>query len=263
LADIEDRIVVFDRTEVDNTMLRVGEGFSVVETSLYRDFLLTIESLEPALTVIDGLWNVWDGPENNRAMAYKCVTKFREIPQRTGSAALFTAHPSMSGMSSGEGTSGNTAWNGAFRSRMLLDRPDRFGPERVFKSMKQNYGADDGAIRMYWCDENKVFIPDNPELGTVARIRRDNERKNLIDAIWDLLKEGRRLTDGAKHSPNHFTKVLKKHDRFKRYSDTKIEELMRECFEQKLVRLGTIKDLQRKVRESIVPANWDDSGITA
>ncbi len=260
MADLEDRIVLFDRTEQDNTMLRLDKSFDVQPNRLWDDFMLTMERLEPSLIVIDGLWNIYDGPENNRGIAYKVVTRLKEIVQVTGATVLVTAHPSLSGMASGEGTSGSTAWNGAWRYRLLLDRPERKGIERVLKAMKQNYGRDDDEIRLIWDDESGVFIHDQEESGTVAALKREAERNRFVETLWRILRSGRRVTIGAKSSPNHVTKVFGLEKDWRRFSATKLDELARECYDRELVRLGTVKDAQRRLQESLVPANWDDSG---
>lgn len=268
MHDLEDNIVIYDRTEMENTMLYVDRNFDLAETKLWNDLLATCERDEPNLVVLDGLWNIYDGPENNRSMAYKVVTKLKELPHRMrdsldiDTTLLLTAHPSMSGQQSGSGTSGSTAWNGAFRFRMLLERPEDRGLERVLKSMKQNYGSDDGAVPMIWSDEQMVYLPDNPEVGTVARLRRQKAQQQLVDAVWQLLKQGRRLVDNARQSPNYFTKIIKTHPDFRSWSDRKLEELLAETMDCGGLRIGTVKDHRRHIQTSIVPYNWDDSGVS-
>jgi RecA-family ATPase len=261
MADLEDRIVVFDRTEQDNTMLRVDKSFDLVGTRLWDDFLLTTERLEPALTIVDGLWNIYDGPENNRGMAYKVVTKLKEIVQVASTTVLMTAHPSLSGMTSGEGTSGSTAWNGAWRFRLLLERPERKGIERVLKTMKQNYGSDDGEIRLLWDDEAKVYVHDQEESGTIGALKREAERNRFVETLWRVLRAGRRVTTGSKSSPNHVTKVFGIEKDWRGWSASKLEKLAQDCWDHELVRMGQVRDHRRRhIEDSLVPHNWDDSG---
>ena len=58
---------------------------------------------------------------------------------------MLLAHPSLTGMNTGTGTSGSTAWNNSVRSRLYLDRVRESGIEpdpdaRVLRTMKSNYG---------------------------------------------------------------------------------------------------------------------------
>lgn len=261
MADLEDRILLFDRTEQDNTMLRLDKTFDVQPNRLWNDFLLTMERAEPSLIVIDGLWNIYDGPENNRGIAYKVVTRLKEIVQATGATVLVTAHPSLSGMASGEGTSGSTAWNGAWRFRLLLDRPERNGIERRLKSMKQNYGRDDDAIPLAWDDEAGVFVHDIAESGTIATLKREAERQRFVDTLWKVVKAGRRVTMGGRQAMSHVTKVYAQERDWRGYPAAKLEKLAQECWDNGLVRMGQVRDhSRRRIEDSLVPQSWDDSG---
>lgn len=261
MSDLEDRIVLFDRTEQDNTMLRLDKTFDVQPNRLWDDFILTMERLEPALIVVDGLWNVYDGPENNRGIAYKVVTRLKEIVQATGATVLVTAHPSLSGMASGEGTSGSTAWNGAWRYRLLLERPERNGIERRLKSMKQNYGRDDDAISLAWDDEAGVFVHDIEESGTVATLKREAERQRFVDTLWKVIKAGRRVTMGGRQAMTHVTKVYAQERDWRGYPAAKLEKLAQECWDHGLLRMGQVRDhSRRRIEDSLVPQSWDDSG---
>jgi hypothetical protein len=66
----------------------------------------------------------------------------RGIGLRHGCTIILLAHPSLTGMSSGSGMSGSTAWNNSVRVRPYLHKPD--GPDadaddRILEVMKANY----------------------------------------------------------------------------------------------------------------------------
>jgi RecA-family ATPase len=71
------------------------------------------------------------------------------------------SHPSLTGLNSGSGTSGSTAWNNSVRSRLYLTREiDSQGFEadpdkRVLTTKKANYGRVGGEITVRW--HNGVF----------------------------------------------------------------------------------------------------------
>jgi RecA-family ATPase len=76
---------------------------------------------------------------------------------------LLTSHPSLTGISSGSGLSGSTAWNASVRSRLYFKRavtekyeePD---PDlRVLEVMKANYGPVGETITVRWT--NGLFLP--------------------------------------------------------------------------------------------------------
>ena len=65
---------------------------------------------------------------------------------------IVLAHPSLSGLDRGSGTSGSTAWHNAVRSRLFLTRPEpvdgfSLDPDlRVLKTVKSNYARAGEAI---------------------------------------------------------------------------------------------------------------------
>src|SRR6185369_6100791 len=114
----------------------------------------------------------------SRPQAQQFVSMLRGLALETDSTALLLAHPSLSGMSTGSGSSGSTAWSNSVRSRLYLDRvreglvePD---PDaRVLRTMKTNYGRAGGEIRLRWHDG--VFILDagsETNLAHAAKIQR-------------------------------------------------------------------------------------------
>ena len=63
------------------------------------------------------------------------------------------SHPSLTGINSGTGTSGSTAWNNSVRSRLYLSRIVQDGYEqnpdaRVLRTMKSNYSGIGGEIAL-------------------------------------------------------------------------------------------------------------------
>ena len=83
------------------------------------------------------------------------------------------AHPSMSGMQSGSGTSGSTHWHNAVRSRLYLT----YGEEETaaspliptnasYGSRSLNYGPRGKPLRLRW--QNGLFIPDTGEKAAAA-----------------------------------------------------------------------------------------------
>src|SRR5258708_17407702 len=65
-------------------------------------------------------------------------------------AVLLLSHPSLTGLNSGTGTSGSTAWNNSVRSRLYLQTtsPDA----RILKVVKANHGKVGEEIAIRWND---------------------------------------------------------------------------------------------------------------
>lgn len=111
-----------------------------------------IGDLKADLVVLDLLPDMWNGNESDRQAVNGFVkSHLAYLARRHNSALLGLYHPSLSGMASGTGTSGSTAWEGSFRSRLYLDRPDTESDTRTLKRMKANY-AGLGEQQLVWVD---------------------------------------------------------------------------------------------------------------
>ncbi|HWL69430.1 MAG TPA: AAA family ATPase [Geminicoccus sp.] len=108
----------------------------------------------PDLLVLDTIADLFPANENDRSKVRQFVqTILGGLARRHGCAVLALGHPSVSGMNSGSGQSGSTAWNNTFRSRIYLSRLE--GEEadpngRLLSRKKANYAARDAEIRLQW-----------------------------------------------------------------------------------------------------------------
>jgi RecA-family ATPase len=92
--------------------------------------------IRPRLIVLDNSADVFAGNENDRAQVRQFVTLLRDMAMSANAGLLLTSHPSLSGISTGTGLSGSTAWNASVRSRLYFKRattekdeePDPAGP---------------------------------------------------------------------------------------------------------------------------------------
>ncbi|WP_175474204.1 AAA family ATPase [Thalassobaculum litoreum] len=258
-ADLQGNLHIIHRADhIDNVMVRLVD-WNVVTTKFYREVCLTAEALRPAMVMFDGLNDIIEVPENNRNFVKAAVGHLRGFAQEIDTTVLALRHPSRAGEASGDGFSGSTAWEGAFRYFLYFSKPERGASERILKNVKANYGPDGIEVPFIWDDEAGLFVVDDPDIGMVAQLRRMSEREVFISAVRSLVEAGQRVTDGARQSPSYFAKVIKRQvPHFRSASTVKIEATMRECFDHAELKMGTIIDKQRHRRESIVPADWVD-----
>lgn len=152
-------------------MAAVGENNLLVQfdrqgmaqlTDWGEQWLALSESLEPALIVIDTAADTFGGDENSRNQVRQFITVLNGLAQKTGAAVLLLAHPSVSGMLSGRGHSGSTAWPNGSRSHlylqmagegedMTLERRVEVDPdERLLTRRKSNYAAVGETLKLRW-----------------------------------------------------------------------------------------------------------------
>lgn len=132
-----------------------GNGAGLKATPFFTRLEATLDSINPALVVLDNLADVFAGNENNRGLAKRFVGMLRHLAIRYDCVVLLLAHPSLTGLASGSGLSGSTAWNNSVRARLYLHRPDTTDEDetlRVLEVKKANYGPSGQRYSLRWVD---------------------------------------------------------------------------------------------------------------
>jgi RecA-family ATPase len=138
-------------------------------TELYRELRAFAVERGARLVLIDSLHDVFTGNENFRPEARAFVQAMANIAGVINGAVVVLAHPSMSGLDRGSGTSGSTAWNNAVRSRLYLTIPDGARPDsdvRVLTTVKANYGR--AGERVFLKRRGGVFVAMGADEGPAA-----------------------------------------------------------------------------------------------
>lgn len=116
----------------------------------------------PRLIVLDTAADLFGGDEIKRGQVRQFIGMLRQVAIGLDCAVVLLAHPSVSGMQTGTGSSGSTAWNNSVRSRLYLTRPEGRAEDpdlRILRTMKANYGTTGGEIKLRWKDG--VFVLDD------------------------------------------------------------------------------------------------------
>jgi RecA-family ATPase len=134
-------------------------------TSLFKRLELTLANFQPQVSVLDNLADVFGGNEISRSQAKQFIGMLRGLAIRFDCCIVLLGHPSLTGLNSGSGTSGSTAWSNSVRSRLYLYKPsDENADEkvRVLELMKSNYGPRGNPINLKW-DMGRFICTDKPE----------------------------------------------------------------------------------------------------
>lgn len=221
-------------------------------TKLFAEIEAYVAAGRPHLVVLDTLADIFPGNENDRGQARHFIGLLRGLALRQHCAVVVPSHPSLSGMNSGTGTSGVTAWGNSVRSRLYLRRvyagdkgepltePD---PDlRILETKKANYGRIGGEIRMWW--QNGVFVPEM----TLEEEQNKKEKPWLSrptaqaeQVFLDLFKlftgQGRRLN--SQSGVNYAPAVFAKHPDAKAITNQGFRLAMEE-----LLKTGKIKNVE-------------------
>ncbi|TPI51712.1 MULTISPECIES: AAA family ATPase [unclassified Mesorhizobium] len=142
----------------DATLALEGRSGRLTTTRLFDQLDAKLGEIGPVLLILDNLADIFSGNENNRSLVKHFVGLLRGLAMKHDCAILLLGHPSLSGMSSGTGTSGSTAWSNSVRSRLYLRREaDEHGNEadetqRILEVKKINYGPKGQPYGLRWRD---------------------------------------------------------------------------------------------------------------
>src|SRR5262245_40274367 len=129
-----------------------GKSGKVEVTSLYRQLYEAAGDIKPKNMSIDTLSRAFAGNEIDRVEVYAFAMHMQALAMVATGSVTVLSHPSLSGIASGSGISGSTAWHGAFRFRQYLrgvkpdngEQPDNDLRQLEFK--KNQYGPTAEAI---------------------------------------------------------------------------------------------------------------------
>jgi hypothetical protein len=130
---------------------------------------------------------MFGGNENERRTVNTFIkTYLGSVVINYNATVILLAHPSLSGLSSGSGLSGSTAWENSVRARAYLAREADSDDIRILSRKKSNYSdiSGDSDIKLIW--ENGVLvIPSSP--GALDRINATALKHAImaeVDIAW-------------------------------------------------------------------------------
>lgn len=171
----------------DNALMSFDTG-RPRPTALFDELIETAKEHEARLVIGDTLADVFAGNENDRAQARAFAQQALGLLAREIQGAVIAlAHPSRSGMNSGSGESGSTAWIGTFRSQLYLSTPrpdDESEPSdpdlRTLTRRKSNHARRGDEIELRW--QNGVLVPTGI-VGIVDRVAAANKAERVFLAL--------------------------------------------------------------------------------
>ncbi|MBR0993795.1 AAA family ATPase [Bradyrhizobium japonicum] len=218
---------------LDAVLASQNPSGGISTTAQFDKLRKLVEQLNPRLVVIDPAADVFGGEENARAQVRQFMQKLNKLALDNDCAVLLLAHPSLSGLTSGRGTSGSTAWSNSARSRLYLemdkDDPDR----RVLRVMKANHGRVGAEITLRWNDG--VFVLDQGGDRAADSLANRAADDVFMNVFWKMTSVGVRFSH-KRTSATYAPKEIAKHPNAKGYSKDRMAQAM-----QRLLEAGTLK----------------------
>jgi RecA-family ATPase len=217
-----------------------GKGGKIETTALYAKLYEAAGDIKPKNISIDTLSRAFAGDEIDRSQVYGFASHMQALAMVASGSVTVLSHPSLTGISSGSGISGSTAWHGVFRFRQYLtsvkaepgEQPDGDLRQLLFK--KNQYGPRSENIVVRY--QNGLFLPERG-LSNLDKAQREAEAERIFIDLLKRLSDAGRNVSHKDSSPNFAPKVFVAEAEAKeaRLRKTDFEEAMRRLFHKKIV----------------------------
>ncbi|WP_380780507.1 AAA family ATPase [Sphingomonas sp. R86520] len=224
----------------DALLATLGRDGVLQPSKLFHDLETQVAAITPRLVVLDTLADLFPGNENDRAQARQFIGMLRGLAIRHKCAVVLLSHPSLSGLNSGAGTSGSTAWSNSVRSRLYFERIAVDGYEsnvdaRRLKVLKSNYGRTGAEITVTY--REGMFVADPTSGGT------DNAAKaeQVFLALLGTFSEQGRFVN-ASSGPNYAPSIFAAHPGSEGMTKRALKSAMENLFSAKRIKISEIME---------------------
>ncbi len=221
MSDLED-VLYISRTGLENVLMDFDRRTDrPLPTPIFEQLRSAIADFGAQIIGLDTVADVFGGNEIVKNQVRRFITALRQMAMESQGVIILNSHPSLTGMNSGTGISGNVAWHNSVRSRLYLTKntdneEEEDNNERLLKTMKNNQGPFGGKLGIKW--DRGVFVRideslDSP-LGVVDRLTMD---RDLIEGLRDLIVNGC-FVPADKNARNGFANTVRSVPSCKKYT---------------------------------------------
>jgi RecA-family ATPase len=172
LAELKNDLHILALAGQDAVLGYADRDGLIKPTPLFHRLTEAACDIRPKSITLDTSADVFAGNENDRAQVRQFIGLLRRMAIAANAAVIVAAHPSLTGISSGTGLSGNTAWHNSVRARAYMksfktedgEEPDK--ALRQVEFLKSNYGPVAETVTVRW--KNGVFVPE-PKAGSLEK----------------------------------------------------------------------------------------------
>jgi RecA-family ATPase len=231
-------------------------------TPLFEALKARVDELKPVLVILDTLADLFGGEENDRAQARQFISLLRGLAMKLGTTVVLLSHPSVSGMASGSGTSGSTAWNNSVRSRLYLDRvrEDRrvVDPDaRILEVMKANYGKTGNRIALRW--KRGIFVRDGSVDADTGESLAANSERVFVELVVAYERQGRSVSH--KSSNAYAPALFAREERAKGLTKRELATAMNRLLDRGVIKI-IVEGPNSRQRNRIVIADISAEGAS-
>jgi len=234
--DLQD-LHILPRVGFDNLLMTFDSTGHGSLTPFWHQLFNELEAIDPVLVVIDTAADTFGGNENIRPQVRQYVQQaLTQIATKLDCSVVLCAHPSMSGINSGEGTGGSTAWENSVRSRLYMDR-DESTKQITLTRKKSNYSAIGDAIELFW---HEGALKTKIDCGGILNST-DQQIETaffyLLDHVNEKQKQNVSASKNGNYAPRIFS-VLCNQLGIRSWSIKQFEEAMNRLLDQERIKVN-------------------------
>jgi RecA-family ATPase len=195
----------------ENSVLGLLSKGIIEPTPMYSALNAYMAEFKPGLVELDVLADLFSGDEIKRPQVTQFIGLLKRLCRNHHCAILLLAHPSLTGMNTGTGTSGSTGWNNAGRSRLYFQKVKTSeGDEldknlRTFEGKKSNYGEVGGKFDVEWKEGLFRRVTGPSGFDKLAADRKAED--DFLAKLKAFAKQGRNVSDkpSISYAPTAFS----------------------------------------------------------
>jgi RecA-family ATPase len=207
LAELKDHLHLLALAGQDAVLGYPDRSGLIKATPLFHKLTEAARDIQPKLIGLDTSADVFAGNENDRSQVRQFIGLIRSLAIAANAAVVIATHPSLTGINSGSGLSGNTAWHNSVRARAYMrsvkadddSEPDK--DLRVVEFMKSNYGPVAATFIARW--KAGVFITEPTGASSLEKLAADTKAdETFLQLLNKFTEQGRNVSE-KKNSPTY------------------------------------------------------------
>jgi len=183
-------LYIWPRVGQDNILVTFPNQGEDKPSEFYPELCNTIsdiktrEQADEILIILDTAADMFGGNENiRREVNTFCKSYLGSFCTNYNATVILLAHPSLTGLNTGSGLSGSTAWENSVRARAYFSRTDADNDEiRTLTRKKANYASvgRSSDITLMW-DAGVYQLPTRPD--QIDRLEQKALKNKILDAV--------------------------------------------------------------------------------
>lgn len=251
MSSLQDRMTVYDLTQVDCVLWRDGQP-----TSRMQWLADTVKLHKADVVIVDNASDVFADSENDRAAVRGFMRCLNLIAATARASVLLLAHVDKASVRSGAGNdsmttfSGSTAWNNSARSRWAMVREDN---AVLVRHEKCNLGPLQLDVRLEFEPTEKVFVEfgSSPGLKAAAAVMRSSHRLAILKMIDEAANAGANLSMKVNSPTNTFV-ALREHPEMPAIDRREFFDVLRELERDRMIESVSFTRANRTIGSRVV-----------